>query len=378
MSESHQPRTTVLLLAESPYFGGITTHLLAILDAFQEDRGVRILPATLPGRRRDTAFIDGVRARGLTPIVLPMTHALDTGVLGALRRAVSEHGVDCIHTHNYRATLTAVWAGGGARVLASFHGAVPRPGLRLGTWQALERRAFLRLPRVLACSLSAASLLDARGIPRSRIAIVHNGTAAPSAAAAIPRERLGFTAEQTVFLFAGRLVGGKGVARLIEAAARLERAAVLVVGDGPERGALERLAGSLGVPAHFAGFQADPGPYFAAADAVALASEYEAFPMLLLEAAARGLPAVATDTGGVPEIIADDTTGYLAPLGDTAVLANLMERLCDPETRARLGGAARRQWETRFTLEALARRLRPHYLGAGSAGRPAPEHAGGR
>jgi len=136
------------------------------------------------------------------------------------------------------------------------------------------------------------------------------------------------------------------------------RATVVLVGDGPDRGELERQAGALAPGrVRFVGFvpHAEVPAWLAAADVLVLPSVYEELGSVLLEAMAAGLPVVATSVGGIPEVLGD--AGRLAAPGDPAALAAAVDHvLGDPALAARLGEAAR-QRATAFSWDILAGRV---------------------
>ena len=128
-----------------------------------------------------------------------------------------------------------------------------------------------------------------------------------------------------------------------------------MVGDGEERPRLERQAAELGVAAgvRFLGYRRELRPIFAAADIAVLSSDNEGTPVSLIEAAAAGLPAVATDVGGVREVVSEET-GILVPPGDPAALAEGVLRMAgDAERRGGCGRAARRRAIGRYGAERL-------------------------
>ncbi len=116
-----------------------------------------------------------------------------------------------------------------------------------------------------------------------------------------------------------------------------------LIGDGEERPGLERRAAELGIAAdvRFLGYRRELRPFFAAADLAVLSSENEGTPVSLIEAAAAGLPAVATDVGGVREVVAEET-GTLVPPGDAAALAAAIVELAGDEARRQAYGRAAR------------------------------------
>jgi glycosyltransferase involved in cell wall biosynthesis len=132
-----------------------------------------------------------------------------------------------------------------------------------------------------------------------------------------------------------------------EALARSERKPwqLLVVGDGPARGAVEEALGPVSGRVRYLGSLPEPAVFetLAAADLFVWPAINEAFGMALLEAQAAGLPVVAGRTGGVPDVVADGATGLLPPVGDAAAFAAAIAALLDDSGRRRALGAAARQ-----------------------------------
>jgi glycosyltransferase involved in cell wall biosynthesis len=129
-----------------------------------------------------------------------------------------------------------------------------------------------------------------------------------------------------------------------------------MVGDGPDRERLERLAHELGVVRRclFPGYQEDVSPFYAAFDAVVLPSVNEGTPVSAIEALAAARPVVATRVGGVPDVVREGEDGFLVELGEPDELAERLERLArDPELRARMGKAGRARVLRRYAVERL-------------------------
>jgi len=153
------------------------------------------------------------------------------------------------------------------------------------------------------------------------------------------RRRHGFSGPTLVA--AGRLVPQKALGVALEALRECEGVALVLAGDGPERARLEALA--QGLPVRFLGAQPRETVFelLAAADAVLLSSTWENFPHALVEGLAAGTPVIATEAGGVTEIVEDGVNGLLVPPQDPAVLAGAIRRfLADETLRARLRTAA--------------------------------------
>jgi glycosyltransferase involved in cell wall biosynthesis len=159
------------------------------------------------------------------------------------------------------------------------------------------------------------------------VRVANSGRSAPSA-------------EGGYFLFAGRLVREKGVDELVQAAAQL-KVPVVVAGDGPLRSELESRNGGARFVGHV---DADAlGELMRCAlCCVVPSTALENAPMSVLEPMAAGVPVIASDVGGVSEIIADGRTGLLVPPGDPSALAAAMSSvLADPDWAEGIGAAAR-------------------------------------
>jgi glycosyltransferase involved in cell wall biosynthesis len=171
-------------------------------------------------------------------------------------------------------------------------------------------------------------------------------------------------------LMVGRVVPVKGHPVLIESLAELRRRGVdvraTIVGEGPERAALEAMAKRLGVADRltFTGAvgQDDIRSYYARADVFCLPSFAEGLPVVAMEAMAMGLPVVSTRIMGIPEVVEHGETGILVPPARHDLLADALERLAtDPELCAAMGAAGRRKVEAEFDSDDSAAQLREIY-----------------
>ena len=149
----------------------------------------------------------------------------------------------------------------------------------------------------------------------------------------------------------------KGIEVLLEAARNVVGARFLIIGDGPMRAQWTELAARLGVGDRicWAGHRRDVDTLLAGCDLFVLPSLDDAFPTVLLEAMAAGLPVVASNVGGIPEIVEDGVTGRLVPPGDAGRLAEVIDELLTYPTSMGAAGRARAQRE--FSTEAWIARL---------------------
>ena len=212
-------------------------------------------------------------------------------------------------------------------------------GLRAGFLRtvggAVETLALRRAAAVVTLTDRLAGLVRG-GVPADRIHVIPSGTRVFDAVARGP----------TGVLFVGRLHRQKGVDTLIRALPLLPEATVMLVGDGPERAPLRRLATDLGVADRvtvtgFVPHGMVPG-LLAGADVVVLPSRYEELGTALVEAMAAGRPVVASHVGGIPELVRDGVDGLLVPPDDPAALAKAVTRvLANPVLAAELGASGR-------------------------------------
>ncbi|MDR3536848.1 MAG: glycosyltransferase, partial [Acetobacteraceae bacterium] len=135
---------------------------------------------------------------------------------------------------------------------------------------------------------------------------------------------------------------------------------LVIVGDGPERAALEAQVASLGLVGQvtFTGHREDTPALYAGFDLFALSSDTEQMPLSVLEAMASGLPVAATDVGDVAAMLAAENAGFVVPLAEDALAGALAALIDDPELRRRLGTANRTKAAREFDQATMAQRWR--------------------
>lgn len=239
-----------------------------------------------------------------------------------------------------------------------------------------RNRLLRRAERFVAISRRTEAEFLAAGLPRERVLYLPHGIdtrrfrPATDEERAALRARLGLPPHAFVVVFTGRLLKGKGVEVLLEAAARLASASprlhVVLVGSGAgqalsvedqlrARATQPPLAGRV----TFTGRVDDVEDWLRAADVFGFPSFFEALPLSVIEAAACGLPSATTRIGGVVDVIEHEKSGLLTEPGDAAGLAEALARLeADPGLRLRLGAAARETAVRQFDFDGHVQRYR--------------------
>jgi glycosyltransferase involved in cell wall biosynthesis len=281
--------------------------------------------------------------------------AADAGGLGRLARA---RGIALVHT-NTSVTLGGAAAARVAGVPHVWH--VREIYAGFDRWFPAYRRLLLTADALPCVSAATAAQFD--GAPQALVLRDGLAVAPVRAPQAQARAALDLPREGLVVAVLGRISGWKGQDVLVRALAELPPDAHVLVAGAPWRGEerhqreLVELARSLGVAdrVHLAGFLERPELAYGAADVVAVPSKQpDPLPNAALEAAAAGCCVVASDHGGLPEILRDGETGVLVAPGDPGALAHALRGLAaDPARRAALGAAAAADVGARFAPERM-------------------------
>jgi glycosyltransferase involved in cell wall biosynthesis len=231
-----------------------------------------------------------------------------------------------------------------ASLVVSFHG-TPEDGGTAEAASLVERASLVTAPHSAAAERIAAT----HGLHRDRIRIVPGGIDEPGdegerAAAAALRETLDVGFMRPLWVSAARFEADRGQVTLLEAAAELERRGVRFVvafaGQGPTRAALVDRAAALGVErsVRFVGPEIELDVLLRAADGFVSTAWSDGIPNALLEAMARERPVVATDVGGICDVVEDGLTGLVVPPGQVEALAGALHMLAThPEQARRVG-----------------------------------------
>lgn len=316
-------------------------------------------------RSQPNEFVAAARRLGIEVDVIGERYRFDLRVIPQLRRIVAERKPDIIVTHHVKSHTLLKFSKLWRQIpWAAFHHGYTTTDAKMRAYNMLDRWSLPTAHRVITVCDAFARELKSKGVRPERLAVQHNcisdaPSASPEEARAL-RLRLGIKEDERLVLAIGRLSREKAQIDLLGAFALLRRdypelqAKLLLVGDGPERGALEAAARAAGINEHviFAGQLSDVDAYYRAADVMALPSHSEGSPYVLLEAMAAGLPVAATSVGGVPEMVVDNESALLVAPREPQAMADALHRILTDEGLARrLAAAASALINTRYAPE---------------------------
>lgn len=347
-----------------PAAGGMKNHLYALVRGMDRE-GLRVLvagPEPLASAFRQEGF-------PAVPVSIEPGPAIgrQLAAVWSLTGLARAHRVAVLHAHGGAAALVACPAArlaGVPAVVVTAHGSIRLgPPWRQRVSVAAQRGAMRLADRVIAVAdYLRSELLALNLVKPERVVTIYNGIDAAAFGSQEDRvevrRQLGLTEEQPVIGTIARLAPQKGVDCLLRAVALLRgsghRVVPVIVGDGPLREELERLARDLDVPAVFLGYRCDVAELLAAFDLFVLPSLTEGLPLVILEALAAGCPVVASKVGGVPEAVDDGRTGWLVAPDEPAALARaLSDALGDRRRAAAMAAAGQERIRRLFTQERM-------------------------
>ncbi len=319
--------------------------------------------------------LEEAKGRGLAAQQWGDTTWFSSTIVYRLAQKLREEGFSLVHTHDYKTDLLGLLAARLARVRAvatvHLHDLSTR---RLRLYRLADLLVLRAFPKVIAVAEALRRELIAAGLPGDRIVTVHNAIDAEAFASDASsrgsklRQQMGIGAQQPVISTVGRLSPQKGLIDFLRSARRVlstsPNVRFLIIGDGPARQQLWDLSHYLGIQGaiSFLGYQRDIAPFMAMSDVIVMASLWEGFPYVLLEALALARPVVATRVGGIPEIVEDGSSGLLVPPRDPERLAAaILYLLRNPGTAAKLGQQGRERVEREFNVQTMARQTAQVY-----------------
>ncbi len=314
---------------------------------------------------REARIFDEAPKHGVPVTALPIAKKRLPGLF-ALRRWLKANPVDVINTHSstdsWLVALACASLGKAPPIVRTRHVSAPVSTNAATRWLYASAASAI----VTTGEALKQQLVRDNGFPAARIVSIPTGIDltryAPPAntkAQMATRARLRLPQDKRIVGIVATLRSWKGHRILVEAFAALKRADthLLIVGDGPQREALEQLVAQLNLKGQvtLAGNQADVVPWLQSMDVFALPSyANEGVPQAILQAFACGLPVVTTEAGAIPEVARDGETGLIVKMQDAPALAAGIGRLLDDAAlRTRLGANALAQAQARHGIDAM-------------------------
>jgi len=362
-------RLNILQISSASSFGGGERYVVDLTNALVA-RGHDVYVAVRPG----SPLTRHLQLSSEKIVTLPLRNALDVQSARELEKFVRRKEIDVVHAHMARDYSLASYAARRrqTKFIVTRH--------VLFKLNRLHRHTLSRAARVIAVSQAVAKELRTSQVVRNdQIAVIHNGIDVESirkTCAVLHRGVFLRTIGLPVGVpYDGALVGSIGELRTLKRHDDFIRAAALIlkefpetqfvlagVGDGREQ--LEKLVTELGLTNHFhfLGWLDDADKLLCAMDVFVSASETESFGLAIVEAMAAGTAVVATATEGAQEVIDDQKTGLLVPIGDVKQIArSVVNLLSDPEKRERIATQSAESAAKRFSLKRMVDEIEKIY-----------------
>lgn len=357
---------------------GVVCHLIASNFAGGPEKQIVELSTRLPAlgwptvigafreNRPTVEVIENAHARGVPTFLIDTRSGFSPLAAVQLARRLMRYGVTLLVTHGYKANLVGRLATAGTRVVqVPMVRGYTAEDWKIRLYERVDRGLLRRSPIVLCVSAATQEMLVRRGVARERIRVLHNAVDEDHAPAPLDlAEVFGLPRGAPVLVAAGRLSPEKGHCHLVEAMARLKDhdppVTLVILGSGRETERLRERITAAGLVGRvvLGGFRADVLRCIAGADLIVNPSLSEGLPNVVLEALALGRPVVATDVGGVRELITAGQTGWLVPPADPGALAGAITEALDDAPRARaLAEAGRRRVAASFSFSGQAKRF---------------------
>jgi glycosyltransferase involved in cell wall biosynthesis len=360
----------ILYLITRAERGGAQVHVLDLIRGLHRHCEIEVA-AGEDGFLLQEARSLGVVGHVLPHLVHPVSPANDIRALREIVGLLRRTRPDVVHAHTSKAGILGRLAAWFCKVPALF--TAHTWSFAEGTswkWKLLgapsERFAALLGGTIINVSEANRSLALAYSVvPSARMVTIHNGI--PDEA----REASASAAAPPIILMVARFAPQKNQGMLLNACARINAPFRLqFAGTGPTLSEIESMVSRLGLQnrVEFLGDCSDIADRLRQASIFALATNWEGFPLSILEAMRAGLPIVASDVGGVREAVIEGQTGFLISRQDTAAFAGALERLLtDPSLRARMARNGRQRFEQYFTVDQMLRKTFSLYCRAVSS-----------
>lgn len=319
---------------------------------------------------------DKIKELGINVVSLEMKSKLELSVIFRLVHILKEFKPTILHSYLFHANLLGRIAGkiaGVPIIISSIRNTIFGGQIRE---LALRYTDFLSDATTIICETAAKRMISRKVVPKEKLHVIYNGIDPKMYENFSEDDRQKMRMEfnipdtATLLISVGRLQKQKGYPYLIQSAVELKNRGYnfvwLIAGEGELRFQLEQMVKNYGLEdtIRFLGLREDVPKLMFASDIFVLTSLWEGLPGVVLEAMAVGLPVVATDVGGTPELVEDGTNGFLIPPGNPMKMADAIEKLINMsgEARRKIGSMGKEIVKEKFTVETMARKHEGLYV----------------
>lgn len=366
----------ILHVFSGDLWAGAEVMIFNLLSQLIDYPNIRIMALSL----NEGILSQKLRDLGIETFIIPEEKHSFPVILLKARKILKNLSIDIIHSHRYKENLLALFLGrllGVKSLVTTIHGLSELPlhanygknTIRIKTrMDYFLMRGFFT--RVIAVSHEMQRVLtDRYGFNEEQVAVIHNGIKIPQSAQStnqpINRSTNHFFHIGTV----GRLTPVKDYSFFLDIAAeirkRREDVRFHILGEGPLKDELQKKRFELNLDdcVVFHKPVTDPFPFYRSLDLYLNTSSHEGFPITILEAMVCGLPVIASNVGGIPEVIVHNECGILFNLKDPADMASIcLQLLDDVDTRAEMGGKAKDKVQNSFSASNMANNYCRQYV----------------
>jgi glycosyltransferase involved in cell wall biosynthesis len=375
MSAPSSAQVRVLHLRDTHEVGGPGKTILETFKVIDRDRfdlHLGVFETRHEGCR--TPFVEAAEKCGMPVHHIRGFNQYDPRLIGRVAALVRGLGIHIVHAHEVKSDVIGYLAARrcGVPVMTTAHGWIGN-GRKDRMMTALDKIALRVFDRVIAVSTPIRDSLRAAGVGERRLRLLHNAIVVERYQRTGQRDfleqLLGRPLVRPVVTTIGRLSREKGHADLVAAlsfvAAQGAAFSAVLVGDGPERRALEQQIDAAGLAGRIflAGYRTETARILESSDVMVLPSHTEGLPNVALEALLMEVPVIATRVGGTPEVVVDGVTGTLVePHAPAALAGALAAFIADPGRPVTMARAGRGRVEAEFDFKVRTRRLERIYL----------------
>ena len=376
-------RKIAYILTPVEYGGSEKVNLVFLKNVNRERYDVHPIILIRPWEN-DNTFVKALNDMGYASRVIPVAkRPVSEGrdyfrvlrCLSILHGILSKEKFDIVHTHGYFADIIGSVTSHLHNVphIATCHGFISND-VRLKIYNIIDKLLLRYCAKVIAVSEEIKINLVKSGINEEKIVNIQNAVKNTLSASQLQclreekRKQLSIEKDEFVVGYAGRLSKEKGLCYLIRAGVllnlRIRNFKIIIMGDGPERRALEYTVAQEGLQETviFTGFVTDVEEWLPAMDIFVLPSLSEGTPMALLEAMSKGRPVIASRVGGVPMVVDDNITGFLVEPGNSAAIAEKIRYIKEnEEIRNKMSMEVSKAVKIRFDVRDWCQRIEKEY-----------------